>query len=193
MFVPALAQLRSIWEPRRDALLARLKDIIHLQPVARDEFGKFAFSIDSTLARISLRFSFSHDPDVRSILLEYNLEIVPILMKFDNHSTLGLQLENFDQQVAALWLEDRMVSFVRTFVQLNGNQHYLKDRMVEDPIAHVRMPKSIVTDTVNSDGDKYYFICADSRREFEKQHGIISGQNAISVPRAPLAIGGNHN
>ena len=134
-FVPALAQLRLIWEPRRDALLARFKDTIHIQPVARDEFGKVAFSIDSTLARISLRFTFSHDPDVRCIILQYDLEIVPILMKFDNHSTLELQLENFDQDMAAQWLEDRMVSFVRTFVELNGNQYYLKDHMVEDPVA----------------------------------------------------------
>jgi hypothetical protein len=86
--VPALAQLRLIWEPRRDALLARFKDTIHIQPVAQHPFGKVAFSIDSTLARINLRFTFSHDSDVRNIILQYELEIVPILMKFDNHSTL---------------------------------------------------------------------------------------------------------
>ncbi len=193
LYVPALAQLRLIWEPRRDALLARFKDIIHLQPVARDEFSKVTFLIDSPLARISLRFTFSHDPDVRYITLEYDLEIIPVLMKYDNHATLELQLENFDQQTAAQWLEDRMVSFVRTFVELNGNQYYLKDHMVEDPIARVRMPRSIVTETVDWDGHKYYFICADTRREFEKQHGGVSRQNANSVPGAPLAIGGVHN
>jgi hypothetical protein len=182
-FVPALAQLRLIWEPRRDVLLARFKDTIHTTPVAKDEFGKVTFSIDSTLARVSLRFTFSHDPEVRSIILQYDLEIVPILMKFDNHSILELQLENFDQEVAAQWLEDRMVSFVRTFVELNGNQYYLRDHMVEDIIAQVRMPRSIVTETVDWDGHKYYFICADTRREFEKQHGCVSGPAVISETR----------
>jgi hypothetical protein len=95
-------------------------------------------------------------------------------MKIDNHSTLDLKLDNFDQDVAALWLEDRMVSFIRMFVELNGNQYYLKDHMVEDVIAHVRMPRGIASETADWDGHKYYFICADTRREFEKQHGCVS-------------------
>ncbi len=128
--LPALAQLRLLWEPRRDALLARFEDMIHVMPAAPDDFGPVAFSIDSPLARIILRFTFRHDPEVRNIILEYHLEVVPILMKIDNHSTLELQLDNFDQEVAALWLEDRIVSFIRTFVELNENQYYLKDHMV---------------------------------------------------------------
>ena len=170
LYVPALAQLRVLWEPRRDALLARFEDMIHVMPAAQDDFGPVAFSIDSPLARIILRFAFSHDPDVRNIILEYHLEVVPILMKIDNHSTLELQLENFDQEVAALWLEDRIVSFIRTFVELNENQYYLKDHMVEDTIAKVRMPRSIATESIEWDGHKYYFICADTRREFERRH-----------------------
>lgn len=171
LFVPALEQVRAIWEPRRDALLARFKDIIHIKPATSDSFGEVTFSFDSTLARITLRFTFVHDSDVRHMILEYDLEIVPMLMKIDNHATRKLPLEAFDQQAAAQWLEDRMVSFIRTFVELNGNQYYLKDQMVEDPIAGVRMPRSIARETVDWNGRKYYFICADTRREFEKQHG----------------------
>jgi hypothetical protein len=182
LFVPALAQLRAIWEPRRDALLARFRDTIHIIPEANDDFGTASFSLDSPLARITLRFTFSHDPDVRNITLEYRLDVVPILMKIDNHSTLDLKLENFDQDVAALWLEDRMVSFIRTYVELNGNQYYLKDHMVEDVIAHVRMPRGVAKETVDWDGQKYYFICADTRRAFEKQHGCASD----STPRTGI-------
>ena len=191
-FVPALAQLRLIWEPRRDALLARFGDTIHVMPAAQDEFGTVTFLLDSTLARIILRFTFSHDPEVRNLILDYHLEIVPILMKIDDHSTLELQLENFDSEVAALWLEDRMVSFIRTIVELNGNQYYLKDHMVEDTIAHVRMPRSIVSETVDWDGHKYYFICADTRREFEKRHGCTSGPNA-SQHHGPVRLAANTN
>jgi hypothetical protein len=182
LFVPALAQLRTIWEPRRDALLARFKDTLHIITEANDGFGTASFSLDSPLARITLRFTFSHDPDVRNITLEYRLDVVPILMKIDNHATLDLKLENFDQDVAALWLEDRMVSFIRTYVELNGNQYYLEDHMVEDVIAHVRMPRGVAKETVDWDGQKYYFICADTRRAFEKQHGCVSD----SAPRTGI-------
>ena len=43
------------------------------------------------------------------------------------------------------------------------------------------MPKGIVKETVDWDGHKYYFICADTRREFEKLHDCTSDSNAISV------------
>lgn len=172
LYAPALAQLRVMWEPRRDALLAQFKGAIHVMTAEQDDFGTVAFSVDSPLARIGLRFTFSHGPDVRNMILEYHLEVVPILMKIDNHSVLELQLENFDQEVAALWLEDRMVSFIRTFVELNGNQYYLEDHMVEDTVAHVRMPRSVATDAIEWDGHKYYFICAETRSEFERRHGL---------------------
>jgi hypothetical protein len=173
LYGPALAQLRVMWEPRRDALLAQFKGAIHVMPSAQDDFGT-VFSVDSPLARINLRFSFSHDSDVRNIVLEYHLEVVPILMKIDNHSVLELQLENFDQEVAALWLEDRMVGFIRTFVELNANQYYLMDHIVEDTVAHVRMPRSVALDAIDWDGHKYYFICAETRSEFEKRHGLAN-------------------
>jgi YHS domain-containing protein len=190
LFLPALAQLRSIWEPRRDALLDRFKDAIHIMPAANDEFGTASFSLDSPLARVTLRFTFSHDPEVQYINLEYHLDVVPILMKIDNHSTLDMQLENFDQEMAALWLEDRMVSFIRTVVELNGNQYYLKDHMVEDTIAHVRVPQSMASETVEWDGHKYYFICADTRREFETRHGCTNGPSKPTSRTG--AIGGEH-
>jgi hypothetical protein len=76
-------------------------------------------------------------------------------------------------------------------VELNENQYYLKDHMVEDTIAHVRMPRNIVTETVDWDGHKYYFICADTRREFEKRHGCENGRNVVSAPELG-AFGAGH-
>jgi hypothetical protein len=103
---------------------------------------------------------------------------------------VDLQLENFDQEMAAQWLEDRMVSFVRTVVELNGNQYYLKDHMVEDTIAHVQMPRSMASETLDWDGHKYYFICTDTRREFEKRHSCTNGP---STPTSRTdTIGGEH-
>jgi YHS domain-containing protein len=166
-FMPAIAKLRQIWEPRSDALLSRFKDIIHVEE--DDDFTKVTFSFDSSLAQVTLRFSFRHDPEVRNMILDYDLEILPILMKFDSNSTLELPLAAFDEQAATAWLEDRLVSFVHSFVELNKNQHYLNDQMVEDPVARVRLPKVVARETLDCDGRTYYFISAQTRDEFEKR------------------------
>ena len=51
---------------------------------------------------------------------------------------------------------------------------YLKDQMVEDPVAHVRFPKVAAATTLEWQGKTFYFIGEETRREFEKQQGIGS-------------------
>jgi YHS domain-containing protein len=46
--------------------------------------------------------------------------------------------------------------------------------MVEDPIAHVRFPKQAAAATVDWQGQKFYFIGEETRREFEAKNGIGS-------------------
>jgi YHS domain-containing protein len=47
--------------------------------------------------------------------------------------------------------------------------------MVEDPIAHVRFPKIAAATTLEWQGQKFYFIGEETRREFAKQNGIAIG------------------
>jgi YHS domain-containing protein len=51
---------------------------------------------------------------------------------------------------------------------------YMKDQMVEDPIAHVRFPMLAAATTLEWKGQKYYFIGDETRREFEDQQGVVS-------------------
>jgi len=186
-FIPAVAKVREIFGPRSDALVARFKDIIHLSADVRDDFSKVAFSFDSSLARVTLRFNFTHDEEVRKMVLVYDLEILPILMKFDNHSTLELPLAAFDEQVVTEWLESRMISFIRSFVELNENQYYLNDQMVEDPVARIRMPKAVARETLHFEGQTYYFISAQTRDEFAKRHGTAVLETNGAATRALTA------
>jgi YHS domain-containing protein len=185
--LPAVAKVREIFGPRSDALVARFKDIIHLSADVRDDFSKLAFSFDSSLAKVTLRFNFAHDEEVRTMTLIYDLEILPILMKFDNHSTLEQPLTAFDGQAVTEWLESRMLSFVRSFVELNENQYYLNDQMVEDPVARIRMPKAVARETLHFEGQAYYFISAQTRREFEKRHGTAAPETIGAASRALTA------
>ena len=187
-FIPAVAKVREIWRPRSDALVAHFKDIIHVQGDVQDDFSKIVFSFDSPLARVTLTFDFSHDQEVRNMILDYDLEILPILMKFDHHSTLKLPLAAFDEQAATEWLEERLLSFIHSFVELNENEYYLNDQMVEDPVARIRMSKMVARETLDWEGQTYYFIGAETRREFEKRHETVaSSTNDVATPAPKVA------
>ena len=95
---------------------------------------------------------------------------MPILMNYERHAELSLPLESIDEEEIAKWVDDRLVQFVQTYLSLHENQYYLKEHMVEDPVAHVRFPKFAAGATWESGGKTHYFIGDETRREFQKQN-----------------------
>jgi YHS domain-containing protein len=89
-------------------------------------------------------------------------------MKFDSHDEIEFPLDAVDTGALETWLDDRIVSFVKSYLALHENQYYLKDQMVEDPIAKVTFPKFAAGATLAVKGKTIYFIDDTTRREFEK-------------------------
>jgi YHS domain-containing protein len=130
------------------------------------------FEFDSSLAQILLRFTASTDEEVRKLVLDYRLEILPILMKFEPHQQFEQPLEAVDVEAVGRWIDDRIVDFVRTYLSLHQNEYYLKDHMVADPIANVQFPKFAAAAKLEWQGKTYYFIAEKTRAEFAKKNGI---------------------
>jgi YHS domain-containing protein len=171
-FEKLLAELPAVWKPRLEALTKRFGDRVKVTPRLSSSSRDATLEFQSNLARIRLRLSASTDRDVRKLVLDYNLEILPILMKFDSHGQAEWPLEAIDRQAIANWVDDRIVDFVKTYLSLHENEYYLKDHMVEDPIAAVRFPKFAAATSLEWEGKTYYFIGNETRREFEAKHGI---------------------
>jgi YHS domain-containing protein len=160
-------QLREVWKPRLEALAAQFKDSVQVKPTISPGRRQGTFEFQSELARISLTLSASTDNDATKIILAYDLDILPIYMTFEKHAQIEFPLDQVDTEAVGRWFDDRIVEFVKVYLSLYENEYYLKDHMVEDPIAHVRFPKFVAGATVERDGKTYYFISEATRREFE--------------------------
>ena len=99
-------------------------------------------------------------------------DIVPILIKFDAHSEMAFPLESPNREAIATWFDDRIVSFVHSYLTLHENNLYLKDHLVKDPITKVEFPKYAAGATLEWQGSSYYFVDDKSRQEFMKQNKI---------------------
>jgi hypothetical protein len=99
----------------------------------------------------------------------YDLQIVPILMKFDSHDEIQLPIDAIDETALGKWIDDRIVSFVKTYLSLHENQYYLKDHMVQDPIAKVKFPKYAAGATLEVAGKTHHFIDESTRNQFQKE------------------------
>ena len=121
---------------------------------------------------VKVGFRLTHDSDVRHILLDYNLEIIPVFFRFNPHARLEMPLEAYDEAAVGKWLDDRIVEFANAYLELHSTKQYQERVMVSDTVAGISFPKYFAAATLDHDGTTYYFISEETRREFAKRHGL---------------------
>ena len=160
--------LTEVWKPRLETLKKRFGEKVQVEPHTAAGRRQATFSFHSNLARINLAFTATTDPDVRNLILEYSLEILPVLMSYPGQARLEQPFDRVDPKAIGTWIDDRIVDFVKTYLSLHENEYYLKSHMVEDPVARVRFPKFAAASTLERGGKILYFIANETREEFEK-------------------------
>lgn len=159
--------VRDLLKPHLDMVISRFGDKVTATPTLAQSTRDVVLDFQSPVARIRLRFQATSDRDIRKLILNYDLEIIPILMQFDSHAELEMPLDAIDHEAIVRWANDRILSFVRTYVAIHENQYYLHDQMVTDPVTGTTFPKLAAGATLERDGRTYYFVSETTRREFE--------------------------
>lgn len=171
-FAKVCERLSEVWKPKLEAFAARLKQHAKLTPSITKTRRAATFEFQSPLARFDLTFAASTDDDVRKLVLDYNLNIVPVLMKYQRHQQFEIPLTEVDAVAVGQWLDDRIVEAVRTYLKLHQDANYLKGHLVRDPIANVEFPKYAAAATLEWKGSTYYFVGEQTRDLFIKQNQI---------------------
>jgi len=167
-------QLSEVWRPRLEALARKFGERVKVTPKLMPSTREATFAFQSGLARIELKFAASTDRDVTKVVLTSDLEIRPIMMQFDAHSELEFPLEAVDREAVARWVDDRIVSFVKTYLSLHENEYYLQDYIVEDPIAQVRFPKFAAGATLEWQGRTLYFVGEETCGQFKRENQVAA-------------------
>jgi YHS domain-containing protein len=165
---------RDVWRPRLETLANRFADRVKVTPSIVPAQRSATLEFQSELAHVKLRFSVAPDDDVRNVVFQYDLEILPILMKFESHNELQFPLDNVNADALGNWLDERIMSFVRTYLSMYENTYYLQDHLVQDPIAKVRFPKYAAAAHIERNGKTIYFISEATRRQYEQQNAAQS-------------------
>jgi len=163
-------ELREIWRPRLEALAKEFGDNIQATPTVESGRRQVTMKVKSPVATIRLTFTACANQDVTQFVLAYDLEILPILMQVERHAELALPLDAVDPQVIANWLDDRIVGFIKIYLAMHENEYYLRDQMVLDPVAQVRLPKFAAAATRQRGKDTLYFISEETAAEFDRTH-----------------------
>jgi len=174
-FLPIAERIVAIAREKLEWLRERLEFDVTPSQVQTERFYSRSATLDvkSELAGvIKLGFGLTHDSDVRHILLDYNLEIIPVFFRFNPHARLEMPLESFDEAAVGKWLDDRIVEFANAYLELHSTKQYQERVMVSDTVAGITFPRYFAAATLDHGGTTYYFISQETRREFAKRHGL---------------------
>jgi YHS domain-containing protein len=117
-------------------------------------------------AQVKVEFAIEHDDHVEQILVLYELGITPTFLKYKAHDNLTLRLEVVDDAHIAKWVEERMLEFVETYLQIDRGSPDLDDEIVTDPVCAMRINRGDAAAQMNYRGHTYFFCSDNCRRQF---------------------------
>jgi hypothetical protein len=174
-FLPLADRVVAIARQKLEQLRERLQFEVAPSHVQTDRLYSRSVTLDvkSELAGvIRLGFRLTHDTEVRNLLLDYILEIVPVFLRFNPHARLEMPLESFDEAAVGEWLDDCLVEFANTYLEIHSTRQYQERVLVSDPVAGISFPKYFAAATLDHDGTTRYFISEQTRGEYAKRHGL---------------------
>lgn len=129
-------------------------------------------------ATVSFDFGVGHDEQIGKVLLYSDLEILPVFFKFSPHAATEFPLDQVDDALAAKWVEQQVLSFVDTYLQLEQSDQYQQESLVTDPVCGMRIRKSIAVGNQTCHGTTYYFCSEMCAKKF-----VQHPENYVATPQ----------
>jgi len=117
-------------------------------------------------ATVKLTLSIAHDTEIENLLLGYDLEILPIFFQFERHDQAAFSLDDPNRQRIADWLDEKILAFVDTYLELGQTEQYQQNSLATDPVCGMRFRKSIAFAESAYAGHTYCFCSHGCHEKF---------------------------
>ena len=115
-------QVRAIAKPRLEALARRFGDKVQVTPAICQSRAAVTLEFKSPEAFITLTFFVIPDNDVQNAVVEYDLDVMPVLMMYESHAEFRFPIGKLDAAALEAWLDDWIVKFVEFYVRMHENE-----------------------------------------------------------------------
>ena len=178
-FVALAGHIRAILQPRIEALIEvnvfqHAKRSLGLERHGPEQRGLHEETITLSVpyseecsANVVLSFRVGHDGPIENAIITYALEILPIYIEFESRAKLLVPLNNPSDEAIAAWIDDRLVEFTRTYLELYFTDQYQRQSLETDPVMKIRFPRAFAAGKREYHGRTYYFYTKESLQQFE--------------------------
>ncbi len=117
-------------------------------------------------ATAKLELAVSRDGECETLLILYNLDILPVFFQFQGSDQLAMPLAQCAEKKIADWVDQKIVDFVDTYLRLETVDQYQADNLVNDPVCGMRVNKAFAAAKMEYKGATYYFCLGDCQKKF---------------------------
>jgi hypothetical protein len=141
-------------------------------PAGRGHHGvSVTFSLsrsDRCPATIKLRFGLEAGGAVDSLILFYELGILPVFIEFERHDQITLPLDPSSIEAAVEWFEQKAFAFTKTYVSLFFSPYYQKGSEVPDIVLGRTFPRAFAKGQTEYRGVTYHSLTDESGEAIEQ-------------------------
>jgi len=117
-------------------------------------------------ASTNLTLGISADAAVKNVILNYDLEILPIFFKYKGHDQLVVPLEAVNEAAIANWVEAKLLEFTDAYLQLQTVEQYQRGNLVTDPVCGMQINSAAAAAQTVYEGKTYYFCVEQCHQKF---------------------------
>jgi YHS domain-containing protein len=117
-------------------------------------------------ATATVEVGVTRDGEIKTVVLEYQLEILPVFFPVEGRDQLTMRLDEVNEEKAAAWVEAKLLHFVDTYLRLETFDQYQEENMVTDPVCGMRVNKAFASAPMTYRGQTYYFCHPECRTRF---------------------------
>ena len=113
-----------------------------------------------------LEIGVTRDGEIKTVVLQSQLEILPVFFPVEGRDELAMPLDQVDEQKAAAWVEAKILHFVDIYLRLETSDHYQQENILTDPVCGMRVNKAFAPAQLTYRGQTYYFCVPECRARF---------------------------
>jgi YHS domain-containing protein len=117
-------------------------------------------------ASVRLELAVNHDADYETVQVQYRLEILPVFFAFKDKDQLAFPRGAVDEKRLAAWVDDRLIEFLDSYLQLEVTDQYHRDNVATDPVCGMEVNKAVATARMEYRNQTYYCCLDECRQKF---------------------------
>ncbi len=130
-------------------------------------------------ATARLEMAVSHDGNFATVQVHYHLEILPVFFSFKSNDQLAFPLDAVNEEQVVAWVDDRLVEFLDTYLQVEVMDQYQSENTVIDPVCGMHVNKAVAPARMEYLNRTYYFCLDECRQKFAADPGRYLTQGIL--------------